>query len=63
LPTSGTRTAVEAAQRRGVKLGRKPNLTLPQINHVRKLIDVGERREDKTALLNVDRTTLFIWRS
>ena len=50
---------MKAAQRRGVKFGRKPKLTPQQIDHARKLIDEGERREDVAALLNVDRTTLY----
>jgi len=58
LISERTRAGVKAAQRRGVKFGRKPKLTPPQITHARKLIDAGERREDVAALLNVDRTTL-----
>jgi DNA invertase Pin-like site-specific DNA recombinase len=54
-----TRAGVKAAQRRGVKFGRKPKLTAQQIGHARKLIDDGQRREDVAALLNVDRTTLY----
>jgi DNA invertase Pin-like site-specific DNA recombinase len=54
-----TRAGVKAAQRRGVKFGRKPKLTPKQIDRARKLIDVGERREDVAAILNVDRTTLY----
>ena len=50
---------MKAAQRRGVKFGRKVKLTIEQIDHARKLIDDGERREDVAALLNVDRTTLY----
>jgi hypothetical protein len=41
------------------KFDRKPKLTLQQINHARKLIDEGERREDPASLLNVNRTTLY----
>ena len=41
---------VKAAQRRGVKFGREPKLTPQQINHARKLIDDGQRREDVAAL-------------
>jgi hypothetical protein len=33
---------VRAAQRRGVKFGRKPSLTPEQIDHARKLIDKGD---------------------
>ena len=42
-----------------MKFGRKPKLTRQQIDHARKLIDNGERREDVAALLNVYRTTLY----
>ena len=46
LISERTRAGVRAAQRRGVKFGRKPKLTPQQIGHARKLIDDGERRED-----------------
>ena len=59
LISERTRAGVKHAQRRGVKFGRKPKLTRQQIDHARKLIDAGERREDVAALLNVDRTTLY----
>ncbi len=59
LISERTRAGVKAAQRRGVKFGRKPKLTQQQIEHARKLIDNGQRREDVAALLNVDRTTLY----
>ena len=39
-----TRAGVKAAQRRGVKFGRKVKLTPEQIDHARKLIDKGEAR-------------------
>jgi hypothetical protein len=53
LISERTRAGVKDAQRRGVKFGRKPKLTPQQINHARKLIDAGERREEVAALLNV----------
>jgi DNA invertase Pin-like site-specific DNA recombinase len=59
LISERTRAGVKAARARGVKFGRKPKLRPQQINHARKLIDGGERREDVAALLNVDRTTLY----
>jgi DNA invertase Pin-like site-specific DNA recombinase len=39
LISERTCAGVEAAQRRGVKFGRKVKLTPEQINHARKLID------------------------
>ena len=59
LISERTRAGVKAAQRRGVKFGRKAKLTPEQIDHARKLIEDGQRREDVAALLNVDRTTLY----
>jgi hypothetical protein len=35
-----------AAKGRGVKFGRKPKLSQQQIDHARKLLDDGQRRED-----------------
>ena len=40
LISERTRAGVKAAQRRGVKFGRKPKLTPQQIDHARKLIDL-----------------------
>jgi DNA invertase Pin-like site-specific DNA recombinase len=59
LISERTRAGVKAAQRRGVKFGRKPRLTLEQINHARKLIDQGEARQYVADLLNVGRSTLY----
>jgi DNA invertase Pin-like site-specific DNA recombinase len=59
LISERTRAGVKAAKGRGVKFGRKPKLTLQQINHARKPINEGERREDVASLLNVNRTTLY----
>ena len=55
LISERTRAGVKAAKRRGVKFGRKPKLTPQQIDHARKLIDGGMRREDVAALFNVNR--------
>jgi DNA invertase Pin-like site-specific DNA recombinase len=59
LLTERTRAGVKAAQRRGVKFGRKPKLTAPQIAHARKLIDKSEPVPDVARLLSVDRTTIY----
>jgi DNA invertase Pin-like site-specific DNA recombinase len=47
-----TRAGVKAAQRRGVKFGRKPKLTPQQVQHPQKLIDEGERRADVARAVN-----------
>jgi DNA invertase Pin-like site-specific DNA recombinase len=54
-----SRAGVKAAQRRGVKFGRKPKLTLDQIQHARKLVEQGESRQYIADLLNVGRVTLY----
>ena len=47
LISERTRAGVKAARRRGVKFGRKPKLTPQQIAHAQKLIEDGQRREDR----------------
>jgi DNA invertase Pin-like site-specific DNA recombinase len=59
LISERTRAGVKAAQRRGVKFGRKPKLTPQQIEHARKLIEGGEDREEVAALFTVSRKTLY----
>ncbi|MGC8518850.1 MAG: recombinase family protein [Steroidobacteraceae bacterium] len=54
-----TRAGVKAAQRRGLKFGRKPKLSAPQIAHARQLIEGGQRVQDVAALLSVGRVTLY----
>ena len=54
-----SRAGVKAAQRRGVKFGRKPKLSAKQIDHARKLIEDGESRQYVADLLNVGRVTLY----
>ena len=59
LISERTRAGVKAAQRRGVKFGRKVKLSAEQIEHARKLIDKGEARQYVADLLNVGRSTLY----
>jgi DNA invertase Pin-like site-specific DNA recombinase len=59
LISERTRAGVKAAQRRGVKFGRKPKLTPQQLAHAHKLIEDGQRREDVAALFKVSRVTLY----
>jgi DNA invertase Pin-like site-specific DNA recombinase len=59
LISERTRAGVKAAQRRGVRFGRKVKLTPEQIDHARKLIDKGEARQYVADLLNVSRSTLY----
>ena len=59
LISERTRAGVKVAQQRGTKFGRKRKLTPQQIEHARKLIDKGERREDVAASFHVGRKTLY----
>jgi DNA invertase Pin-like site-specific DNA recombinase len=59
LISERTRAGVKAAQRRGVRFGRKVKLSAEQIKHARKLIDKGEARQYVADLLNVGRSTLY----
>ncbi len=59
LITERTRAGVKAAQKRGVKFGRRPKLSPPQVAHARQLIDGGQRVQDVAALLSVGRFTLY----
>jgi DNA invertase Pin-like site-specific DNA recombinase len=59
LISERTLAGVKAPQRRGVKFGRKVELTPEQIDHARNLIDKGEARQYVADLLNVGRSTLY----
>lgn len=53
-----TRARMKAARARGVRPGPKPKRSRQQIDHARKLIENGQRREDVAAIFNVGRVTL-----
>ncbi len=55
LISERTHAGVKAAQRRGVKFGRKVKLTSEQIDHSTK----GEARQYAADLLNAGRSTLY----
>ena len=52
------RTSTDAAQRRGVKFGRKVKLMPAPIDYIRKLINRGEARHYVADLLNLTRHAL-----
>ncbi len=54
-----TNAGLDAARKRGVKLGRKPKLTAAQIKHAKKLIESGERVSSVAQSLGVSRATLY----
>ena len=59
LITERTRAGVKAAQKRGVRFGRRPKLSPSQVAHARQLIDGGQRVQEVAALLSVGRVTLY----
>jgi len=59
LITERTRAGVKAAQKRGVKFGRRRKLSPPQVAHARQLINGGQRVQDVASLLSVGRVTLY----
>src|SRR5216683_5477749 len=54
-----TRAGMKAARARGVRPGPKPKLSRQEIEHARKLIEDGQRREDVADLFKVGRVTLY----
>lgn len=56
-----TRAGLVAAKHRGVKLGRRPSLSVRQVKHARQLIEGGESPPAVAKSLNVSRSTL--WRA
>lgn len=54
-----TREGMKAARARGVRSGPKPKLSRQQIDHARKLIEDGQRREDVADLFKGFRATLY----
>jgi DNA invertase Pin-like site-specific DNA recombinase len=60
LISERTRAGVKAAQRRGVKFGRKRKLTPQQLDYARELIEKGGHdRQGIAELFKVSRTTLY----
>jgi DNA invertase Pin-like site-specific DNA recombinase len=59
LITERTRAGVKAAQRRGVKFGRKPKLAPDRLAHARKLIDQGKTPSEAAKIMGVGRATLY----
>ena len=53
-----TREGMRAARARGVRSGPKPTLFRQQIDHARKLVEEGQRREDVADLFKVSRAPL-----
>ena len=54
-----TQAGLQAAKRRGVKLGRKPKLTAAQVAHARQLMDGGEDGRTVARSFGVARSTLY----
>ncbi len=54
-----TRAGVKAAQKRGVKFGRKIKLTPDRLTHARTLIDHGKTPTEVAKIMAVSRATLY----
>ncbi len=54
-----TRAGVKAAQKRGVKFGRKAKLTPERLAHARKIINQGTTATDAAKMIGIGRTTLY----
>ena len=54
-----TQAGRAAAVARGVRMGRKPKLSLQQVAHAKKLLGQGERHDAVAQSLNVSRRTLY----
>lgn len=54
-----TKAGLQAAKRRGVRLGRKPKLTAAQVAHARRLMDGGENGRTVALSFGVARSTLY----
>ena len=54
-----TTAGLEAAKKRGARIGRPKGLTAAQIDHARKLIEGGERVQDIARTFEVSRATLY----
>lgn len=59
LISERTRAGVIAAKTRGVKFGRRPEMTPQQIAHARKLIEADALRDGLGGLVKVNRKTLY----
>ncbi len=54
-----TRAGINAAKRRGVRVGRKPKLSVQEVEHARQLIDGGESPSNIARLLGIGRSTIY----
>ena len=54
-----TRAGVKAAQKRGVKFGRKPKLTADRLAHARTLIEQGTTPTEAAKMMGIGRATLY----
>ena len=54
-----TRAGVKAAQKRGVKFGRKTKLTPDRLAHARKIINQGTTATDAAKIIGIGRATLY----
>ena len=54
-----TQAGIQAAKKRGVRLGRRPSLAPPQVDHARALIERGESPRAVARTMRVGKSTLY----
>ena len=54
-----TQAGIQAAKERGVRLGRRPSLAPPQVDHARALIERGESPRAVARTMHVGKSTLY----
>jgi DNA invertase Pin-like site-specific DNA recombinase len=54
-----TKAGLDAARRRGVRIGRRKAMDPDQVRHARALLEAGERPTDIARTLQVGRSTLY----
>ncbi len=54
-----TQAGIQAAKKRGVRLGRRPSLAPPQVDHARALIERGESPRAVARTMHVGKSTLY----
>jgi DNA invertase Pin-like site-specific DNA recombinase len=54
-----TQAGIQAAKKRGVRLGRRPSLAAAQVDHARALIEHGESPRAIARTMRVGKSTLY----
>ena len=54
-----TQAGIQAAKKRGVRLGRRPSLAASQVDHARALVERGESPRAIARTMRVGKSTLY----